>query len=800
MGRNGGQITVFLSIVLFAVIMLAGVLIDAARVLTAQTQLERALASSTRSALANYSARLKSDYGVFALSTSDETALKGIIGRYMEKNLSVDKEPAQKGIVDLYGFRVEGIKVAPIFNLSENEVVKNQILEYMKYRAPVRLLEGIWDRLAVVSEAGRMSEAYGRKIAMDRKASKVARLQERLKKDIDGEENGKNAFRSCINLFNSGNARQLMVSSFAEYVGRYETLSEELHDITKKISDLPGNPDGGTTGEIESLRNEESRVLLAMAQVKAQMDGLIGQIENLQTRNFLTSNEDAVSSLKEILLKTRDFRQLSADLKNYLTSNFPEDGQDDISKGFRQEMRDDVGSLERQIPDEAEAERYIGIIDGNIACLKGALMKIEEVKALVDGIGAGNARSQKATPAYIAGLLNEGLESYGRLAYDYKRAGNAGANPGDKGDPRRDKEEEARESLKDTDTGDRNLEKEGISISGLPSHTKLESRVFPEEDGYGADSASKQPDGEDTAAHTAFSGYASDPSGIGEEVEFGEQGGFSEKAFGFAGILGSIMDKGFPAMRDELYIDEYILGTFKSAVPALKKENGMEEDLDMGGTEKKKRKSFFDCEVEYILHGNPSQNVNKLMTRGQVLLFRFAMDTLHAYMDPQKKELAYSVAACVSGWWTCGLAIPLVSNLVLCGWGMGEAVIDLKHLAEGESVPFYKLRGDWELDLGLGKAPGPKSDKRLLFNYYDYLRLFLLLKSADEKINRIEDLIEMNVGQENSGFKAAGANTRLRVEAEVSIRYFFINRFFTPGSLKTGDGRHKLKAVVYDGY
>jgi len=55
----------------------------------------------------------------------------------------VDKKKEEKSL-DLYDYKIENVKVQPIYNLSEPEVLRAQILEYMKYRGPKELSEDLW--------------------------------------------------------------------------------------------------------------------------------------------------------------------------------------------------------------------------------------------------------------------------------------------------------------------------------------------------------------------------------------------------------------------------------------------------------------------------------------------------------------------------------------------------------------------------------------------------------------------------------------------------------------------------------
>ena len=131
---------------------------------------------------------------------------------------------------------------------------------------------------------------------------------------------------------------------------------------------------------------------------------------------------------------------------------------------------------------------------------------------------------------------------------------------------------------------------------------------------------------------------------------------------------------------------------------------------------------------------------------------------------------------------------------------MGEALLDMSELMGGKSVPIYKMQGDWKLDIGLPAASGAKTNRSLYFNYHDYLRLFLLVMNENTKLDRIEDLIQLNIGQSKDGFKMSDCGTFVRVEAEVSMKYLFITMPFIRKEVKTKDGRYIFKVLVYEGY
>jgi hypothetical protein len=198
--KTSGQITVFLAITLLSVLMLAGLLVDLSRISAGKAVVKRAANSASMSVLAKYNSRLKQDYGIFAIPASSEDELNTCFEEYLAANLSIafEDDSFKKG-TDLFDFRIERVKITPILNLSENEVTKQQILEYMKYRAPAELADGFVERLSAVKDVGKMSEGYKKKVGIDKILGSMDKAQQRLKKSIDGIGNSVDKF---INGFN----------------------------------------------------------------------------------------------------------------------------------------------------------------------------------------------------------------------------------------------------------------------------------------------------------------------------------------------------------------------------------------------------------------------------------------------------------------------------------------------------------------------------------------------------------------------------------------------------------------------
>ena len=94
--------------------------------------------------------------------------------------------------------------------------------------------------------------------------------------------------------------------------------------------------------------------------------------------------------------------------------------------------------------------------------------------------------------------------------------------------------------------------------------------------------------------------YNSDFGNVDEEADlYDEDSEFQENVFGFISDIGGLVSDQAAALRDNIYINEYIMGTFKNSVPTLANGAEVVKDTNLHGDEKEKIETFYDCEVEY---------------------------------------------------------------------------------------------------------------------------------------------------------------------------------------------------------
>ncbi len=158
--KSRGTISVFLTIILVPVLIFGGMTTDAARISMSKVVISDAGEMAMNAGLAQYNEELHDEYGLLVMKQSPES-MKDELSKYFEGSLNgtgLDGTDGYKKILDLLkkDFKAINVQGSEIY---QTEVEKQQILEYMKYRAPVCLTELVVDKLKELKHTKKMAEA-----------------------------------------------------------------------------------------------------------------------------------------------------------------------------------------------------------------------------------------------------------------------------------------------------------------------------------------------------------------------------------------------------------------------------------------------------------------------------------------------------------------------------------------------------------------------------------------------------------------------------------------------------------------
>jgi len=293
--RRGG-ISVFLCLILVALLVLAGTLTDAARIAVAERQVQNAVDSALRSVMADYDSRLSGDYGIYALNTGNISGQIETFYNYFSANLS--QAGSKTPFIKYYFDRMErdkDISLETYGCLTENDIYKKQIMDFMKYRGALYIGENIYDKFKEAKLLEKLKFSRKEKIVRKKREELIGNI-ESINQKVDAVmQNSEDA--SLDNLYNmKSTLEEASVSSskLKESFDRYneakqdsELFAKEVNSEAKsegeKIMVTESNEFSGVIDESEILHEKIEKNLKLI-------DETIVKIEPLQNELDLVNN------------------------------------------------------------------------------------------------------------------------------------------------------------------------------------------------------------------------------------------------------------------------------------------------------------------------------------------------------------------------------------------------------------------------------------------------------------------------------------------------------------------------------
>jgi len=150
LNNKKGAVTVFVTLLLIPAMLISGTAVDLARIHTARSIIQDANQLAANSVLSQYNALLKDLYGLFGVA-EDDPVLGQLLDDYIK--VSVFGESGQdRSLGTLQLFYGSNISLAEVLftdekNLRNEDVLRRQIEEYMKFRGPVIIVQDMLELL-----------------------------------------------------------------------------------------------------------------------------------------------------------------------------------------------------------------------------------------------------------------------------------------------------------------------------------------------------------------------------------------------------------------------------------------------------------------------------------------------------------------------------------------------------------------------------------------------------------------------------------------------------------------------------
>ena len=251
--KSRGTISVFLTLILIPTFIFSGVLVDGSRILGAKNLISGAGELAMNGALSNYNAELNKTYGLLAMADTAEE-VDDILQDFFETTLNysgLHREDVSKALVYLElvdgSFYTSSIPGSEIF---QTEVLRQEILEYMKYRAPVTgFNRGIKDNLAPLENMEAERNAADGQLKFEREMKDLQDIFDALK-DRAGELHDR-IYRGIVDengaTAKDGNILENAKASYEEIA----MLAPALHCMEEEAANATMN--GSTLGLMEQM-------------------------------------------------------------------------------------------------------------------------------------------------------------------------------------------------------------------------------------------------------------------------------------------------------------------------------------------------------------------------------------------------------------------------------------------------------------------------------------------------------------------------------------------------------------------
>ena len=773
-------------------VILVTVTVDVAGVYYADAHVKRVVDTATRNVLAEYDTKLKESYGLYGVS-EDELIIEEKIKFYVTKMLNENKGISSSFLSRNYDVRDIKVNTSGL-ELNNKNIFEEQVVNEMKYKGPLGVAIDFSKKVDLVKSTSNSMELLKGAEKIFQTLYEINSDLNVLRSQVDGWsysedyeikikindsflkkiQFSKNIFNE-YKFLNSQQSQQIesltldskdMINlkvDFIKEVKSYYIASYKYEYYLEAKNALERKKYGLSDEDTENIviNSQLNRVITNIDDEKEIIKSSKAEIENYSKIFIRISNacNIAIKKIDLIMVKTEKVKELIVKMQDNIETN-----KDTLLPDLLKSMEAEILSISK-IVETGNTQSYkniINIVENNKDAIERYINGIDIKDIGKEQINYNiNLENPVKSDSYFEMKL-ENNESYKDWNISLSRAYTT-LKTNYKTDfsiepfalPKLNNGQTSNENSFSFDVVKKNISKEVKKLI-----TKV---IYSNEIKNGAVSGflpSKKQNIETTHNINTDIG----------EIEIKTYEETKEKNIGeYALETIPQFSKMLSGIRDEIYVNEYILTSFNNII----KTNDT-------------NKSFYKNEAEYVLFGNPKDDVNKNAMINRLTLTRTGLNLIHIYSDPIKRSQVTAAAATI----TAGVGTYFVHFLISTIWANAEAVLDVEKLLDGEEVAFIKTEDDWVL--GIDNLPEslpetkndnndgskPKLDINInKFSYEDYLRLFLLLENNDEKIYRTMDLVQINmIGNIYKDFQLRDYYGGIEVDANIKVDYIFINK------------------------
>lgn len=743
-------VTVFVTLLLIPAILVSGTAVDLARIYTAKSIVQDANQLAANSVLASYEAMLQDLYGVFGVM-QDDPILGGMLDEYIQVTVfGEDWKNTGSGTFQLfYGSNLQPAVVSPAReqNLRNVEVLRRQIEEYAKYRAPVVIVQDILDRIESFKKVKHDAEAIDKKMQIDSKIGEIDKLYRQifsLIQEINGYQTTEdNTFSTINNILDEINQQlQLLrgtrndyTSSFdagdteaaADHEGKYNGIKSNIRALiaggtvlTQWQPGTPGSPGSpGSPGTPARPGVPATPAIPATPATPATSGSWLG---SRHSNGLTAAIRDGKSSLKSYKDKLDTLVQkcTEADIKKQELSRLVDELEQKLNSG---ECTEDL-----KIKMQLLITDYRGLLKYELKKMAEAMQAkdspyIDSVITKLDGVSYGNVATNSPV------ISKENLQNLnGNAGFDIDlEVINRTLHP-DRPDPLTPLAGLGSSQYRyPVPKGFVLFQSTAFSSTDNPEFYSVLSLWYTSSSGPSQqqrDNAADNITGIIGAAQDLLKGlldydphpgaeyykpqigesqgsFGSPGTGVDEMASFGTDGNWDEEGVGMEKTREALGSSIFSQIGEAMgkVGDKILLLTYDSEMFSNWTSDLEENPITMSGAPLGPDINYFyKSEQEYLIHGNAGDAAANLKAvAGLTLLVRFVFNYTSTFLVPE-------VSAEIQKIKVMFMAVPpfaiFISELARVGYALCESAYDLSRLRNNEKVVLLKMdSADWTFSL-----------------------------------------------------------------------------------------------------
>ena len=807
-----GAVTVFVTLLLIPATLICGTGVDIARLFAARSVVQDANQLAANSVLASYDAMLQDLYGLFGVMKDDPT-LAGMIDDYIQVSVfGEDWQEEGLGTFQLfYGSDLKAGEIEPAAdkNLKNQEVLRRQIEEYAKFRAPVIIVEEILETLDSFDKIKADAEVIKNKMDLDDKVEEIDKAYKKIYEKIQEVNKCEQDEQSALESVNSylrnirAELESLHNTRWMWTEGTREGQMEEyLDDLDTKYQNIKANiaslVRGGTVrqGWIPGDFNSDGVFESGYWSSSYNSNGLSKAIGDWKSKlaKYGGLLEDLTALCQSADNKKSELEGLLNEMENKLSS-----GQ------CSTQLKD--GLEKRESNGKSTMDLYRDLLKYKLEPMATAMSErdtpqIQSVIDCLNDVYFGDVND--AAPSISLENLKS-LEHISNFDIDLEL-----------------KNQDRTEKLEDTLKELLNVSTYTYSLPGTfepfqsQEFSATENPKFYEElvkmyqDGSNddrKDAAKKAVTSLFSKAQDMFGGWTYTPEGAWKYQEatpdnsdssFGSKTDWSDEDAAkdeTKNALNGDLISHLSSMA-EAAADKILLLTYSSEMFSCYSTEKDGSETNMAGIPLSVDVNYyFQSELEYLYKGDLHNAINNLRAvSGMLFLVRFVFNYIASFSITEVNTTVNGIKAALS---TTGPFAFVIAELARVAIAMAEAALDVSALRSRAEVALYKTNSTWRFSLSgaLDTAAGTageivsskgesEDDPPPALSYKDYMRLFLLLVDGETLAQRTAELISLNVTNKKENIGNLADRTA-REEAMGKAERFDMGKAITDFSLTT---------------